>query len=353
MSRRTVLELAGPVGLVVLVGLVGSSLSASSQIDVIGALIQIAIVVSIYVFVGNSGVVSFGHVAFVAVGAFTAGVLTVPAGIKPTLLPNLFGVLSSAEVSSPVSLAAAAAAGGVLALVAGLPLMRLSGLAAGIATLALLEIVHNVLRYWERIGPGAKTLSLVPETTTVWQATLGAASICVVAYGFQRSRSGRLLRATREDGAAAQAVGIGIDRQRLGAFVLSGVLAGLAGGLLVHSLGSITTEQVYLQLAFITLAMLVVGGVGSLWGAVLGALLVSVLQIYLTRAEDGTSIGPLAVDLPDGLSVVILGLLMLIVLVTRPRGLTRGREFGTFPGRRRRGSAVEPSATAGPSGSLT
>ena len=184
--------------------------------------------------------------------------------------------------------------------------MRLSGLAAGIATFAVLEITHNLLREWTKIGPGATTLSLVPETTGALQATLGALLVVALAFAYQRSPLGRKARATREDPAAAQAVGISVHRQRLWAFTLSGALCGFAGGLLVHMLGSITTEQVYLELTFLTLAMLVVGGVTSLWGAVIGALAVSGLDSVLGNAEDGISVG-FTLDLPEGSRLVILG----------------------------------------------
>ncbi len=123
--------------------------------------------------------------------------------------------------------------------------------------------------------------------------------------------------------AAAQAVGIGIHAQRLWAFTLSGALCGFAGGLYVHMLGSITTEQVYLELTFVTLAMLVVGGLTSLWGAVLGALAVSGLDSLLGKAEEG-SLGP---DLPTGSRLVVVGAVMALVLILRPSGLTGGREL--------------------------
>ena len=92
------------------------------------------------------------------------------------------------------------------------------------------------------------------------------------AFAYQRSRYGRKLRAAREDSAAARAAGIDIHRERLWAFALSGALSGFAGGLLVHLAGTLQARDVYLDLTFLTLAMLVVGGVGSLWGAVVGAL---------------------------------------------------------------------------------
>ena len=120
-----------------------------------------------------------------------------------------------------------------------------------------------------------------------------------------------------------------VHRQRLWAFTVSGALAGFAGGLLVHELGSITTEQVYLELTFVTLAMLVVGGVSSLWGAVLGALAVSGLNSFLIEAEDGVG----AIDLPSGSRLILLGAIMATMLILRPSGITGGREF-SLPGLR-------------------
>jgi branched-chain amino acid transport system permease protein len=284
------------------------------------------VVVGLYIFVGNTGVVSFGHISFVALGAWTAGVLTIPAEEKAALLPSLFPWLAERESGNVVSLLAAAAVGAVFAAVVGLPLMRLSGLAAGIATFAVLEITHNVLRYYEKIGPGTTAFSSVPETTDLQQATIGGVAAVVVAYVYQRSRFGRQLRATREDSAAATAVGISVYRQRLWAFVLSGAVAGFAGGLYVHLL-PLTTEEMYLNLTFITLAMLVIGGVTSLWGAVVGALAVGGLDSLLAEAENGISAFGRTVDLPAGSRIVVVGALMAIVLIVRPTGLTGGREF--------------------------
>ena len=324
--------LLAPMVLVVAVGLGSTQVVRSTQISFLKALVAVAIVVAIYVFVGNSGVLSFGQISFVAVGAFAAGVLSVPVQSKSFVLADLFPVLRDHSIGNLPSLLLAAAVGGVFALLVGLPLMRLSGLAAGIATFAVLEITHNVLREWTKIGPGATTLSLVPETTGPLQATLGALAVIVVAFAYGRSRFGRMLRATREDPAAAQAVGISVHRQRLWAFTLSGALAGFAGGLYVHMLGSITTQQVYLELTFVTLAMLVVGGATSLWGAVVGALAVSGLDSFLARAEDGVTLG-FTLDVPTGTRLVAVGALMALVLVLRPSGLTGGREL-TFKRRR-------------------
>src|SRR6185503_20598286 len=104
---------------------------------------------------------------------------------------DLYPLLRDHTIGNFSSLVLAAVVGGLFALLVGLPLMRLSGLAAGSATFAVLEITHNLLREWTKIGPGATTLSLVPETTGAMQATLGALLVVVVAFAYQRSPLGR------------------------------------------------------------------------------------------------------------------------------------------------------------------
>jgi branched-chain amino acid transport system permease protein len=209
--------------------------------------------------------------------------------------------------------------GAIFALVVGVPLMRLSGLAAGLATFAVLEITHNIVRNWEKIGPGPLTLSTVPETTDLWQATVGAIAVVCAAFAYQRSPLGRKLRAAREDPFAAQAAGIDIHRQRLWAFVLSGALSAFAGGLYVHFAGTINVEDVYLELTFLTLAMLVVGGTGSLLGAVVGALVVSGLDSFLSDAENDQISW---LHATAGTRLVAVAAFMAAVLIFLPGGLT-------------------------------
>jgi branched-chain amino acid transport system permease protein len=324
--RRAVLELGAPVLLVAVTALVAGAVSQAHQLEFENALVMTAIVVALYVFVGNSGVISFGHVSFVAVGAYLAGVLTVDPQTKAFTMPGLFHVLGHSHIGTVPSLALAAAAGGIYALAVGLPLMRLSGLPAGIATFAVLGITYNVLYYWQKVGPTAQTLSDIPESGR-WTLAAGTTVAVLAAYAYQRSRFGRMLRATREDPAAAGAAGISIYRQRLLGFTLSGALAGLAGGLYVHELGLITPDLFYLDLTFVTLAMLVFGGVGSLWGAVLGALVISAVNSFLGDAENTVHVG-FRLTLPDGTRLVTIGAVMALVIILRPSGLTGGREFG-------------------------
>jgi branched-chain amino acid transport system permease protein len=341
--RRRLPELLGPAVLVLATALLGFTVSTALQNYFLDTLIKVAIVVALYVFIGNSGVLSFGHISFVALGVWVAGVLTVPESQKNAIMPGLAHFLLHAEVGNVASLALAAAAGMVFAFVAGLPLMRLSGLAAGIATFGVLEITNNLLRYYQTIGPGLNAFSSVPQTTGIWQAAIGALICVAVAFAYQRSRFGRQLRATREDPAAAAAAGISIYRQRLFAFALSGGLAGLAGGLYVHLL-PVEIDSLYLDLTFITLAMLVVGGSGSLLGAVAGALAVNGLDSFLSAAENGVDVFGWHLDLPTGTSLIVVGVLMAVVLVLRPSGLTGGREL-SLP-RRRRPPAPGPAEAA-------
>jgi branched-chain amino acid transport system permease protein len=323
---RRPIELLGPAAVVVAVGIVGSFTSSATVIYFQSALVSVAIVVALYVFVGNSGVLSFGQLSFAAVGAYAAGIMSAPVDSKIGTLPDAFPLLREHSIGNVPSFVLATVIGGVYAVFAGMALMRLSGLSAGIATFAVLEITHNILHEWTKIGPGAGVISAIPETTGLLQATVGAVFVMTVAFGYQRSRFGRQLRATREDAAAAQAVGISVHRQRLWAFALSGALSGFAGALYVHQIGSLTADQLYLEITFLSLAMLVVGGLTSLWGAVLGALAISGLDSFLGQAESGVSVG-FKLDLPTGTRLVVVALAMALVLILKPSGLTGGREF--------------------------
>jgi branched-chain amino acid transport system permease protein len=328
---RRLPELLVPALLVLGTALLGLAVSSYLQTYFLDALVKVAIVVALYVFVGNSGVVSFGHISFVALGAWTAGVLTVPPDQKTAIMPYLAHSLVHTDVGNLASLAIAAGAGAAFAFLVGLPLMRLSGLAAGIATFAVLEITNNVLTYDERIGPGQNAFSSVPQTTGIWQATIGALLCIVVAFGYRSSRFGRMLGATREDPAAAAAAGISIYRQRLLAFGISGALAGLAGGLYVHLL-PLRSADVSLNLTFITLAMLVVGGSATLLGAVVGALAVSGIYSFFSAATNTVDVVGWHLTVPQGTAEIVLGVLMALVLIVRPAGLMGGREL-TLPER--------------------
>ena len=332
-AARRLPEFLAPAVLVLATALLGLVVSVYLQTYFVDTLVKVAIVVALYVFIGNSGVLSFGTISFVAIGAWTAGVLTVPEDQKRITMPGLSHILLTTNVGNVASLALAAGVGAVFALAVGFPLMRLSGLAAGIATFAVLGITYNVLTNEQAIGPGLNAFSAVPQTTGMWQAAVGGLICVSVAYVYQRTRFGRMLRATREDHAAAAAAGISTYRQRLLAFTLSGAIAGFAGGLYVHLL-PLQVGSLYLDLTFITLAMLIVGGSGSLLGAVVGTLALNGIYSFFTAATNTVDVLGWHLTVPSGTAEIVLGVLMAVVLILRPSGITGGREF-SLPRRRR------------------
>lgn len=333
--------------LVALVALAGSAGSESFERTVTNVLITLVIVVGLYVFVGNSGVLSFGHIAFMALGAYTTAWLTIPVALKEATLPNLPGFLASAQTSGLVALLISGVVAAVFAAIVAAPITRLSGIAAGIATLSVLVVVNVVLSNWDDLTNGTGTIVGVPTNATIGSTLPWALGALVVAYLFQLSRWGIRLRATREDAVAARAVGISVVRERRRAFVLSAFFVGVGGSLYAQFLGAFNPGQFYIDLTFLTLAMLVVGGIRSLSGAVVGTLVVSALsELLRTLQEDGLSLAGAHLQVRAGLREIVLALLMLLILVVRPQGITRGRELGERWVRRLRRAVPQVPASA-------
>lgn len=330
-----------PMTLVVGVGAL--TLIASQIGSVQGAatemLINMVLVIGLWIFVGNSGVLSFGHISFMAIGAYVAGILSIPPTTREFLLPNLPGLLGGA----PSSLGAVLIAVGVVvvfALAVGVPLMRLSGAAAAIATLSLFVIVSDVLQNWSALTGGTGTITGIPITTDVGNAFAVAALMIVVAYVFSMSATSRRLRATREDLVAAQALGITSLGPRLIAFALSAAVIAVGASLYVHYVGSISTGAFSFQLTFIVIAMLVVGGTRSLSGAVVGTISVTILTEIFRRLEDAGTLG-------SGWATVVVAAAVILVLALRPQGIAGGMDL-PFP-TVLKGSKLT-SAAGGPSG---
>ena len=167
----------------------------------------------------------------------------------------------------------------------------------------------------------------LPIYVGLWTAAAWAVAAIAVAFAYQETRSGLLLRASREDEAAAAASGVHMVRHRLVAFVLSAFLSGIAGVLLAHFLGTVRVETFYLDLTFLIVAMLVIGGMGSLTGAVAGALVIAALTELLRQAEVGVEIGGKTIAAPAGLGDAMLALIMLLIILFRPKGIAGGREI--------------------------
>ena len=291
------------------------------------AFATLVVVVGMYVFIGTTGVLSFGHIGFMAIGAYSSALLTIPELQKSVLLPRLPSLIQDAQLGSVPAALIAGAAAVVFAGVVGTAIVRVSGMAAGIATLALLIVVHTVIGNWDAVTRGRTTMLGVPTDTTLFVAFAVACLATIVAFAFQESRRGLRLRASRDEPIAASALGVNIAYDRWWAFVLSAFICGIGGALYAHILGAFGPDAFYIKLTFLTLAMLVIGGINSLAGAVVGSALISIVAEVLRRLENGPSLGP--IDLPEalGLREVVLALIMLAVLILRPGGIMRGREL--------------------------
>jgi branched-chain amino acid transport system permease protein len=325
--------------IIVTIALAGAVGSAVTERVVIDMLIKIIMVLGLSIFISNSGVLSFGHASFAVIGAYSAAWFTLPLTVKKIFLPKLPAFILAAQVGLPAGAAIGMTFAALSAALIGVAVMRLSGIAASIATLAWLVIVNTILANADWLTKGTSSLIGLPLVVDLKSATTGALIALSVAFSFKYSRYGLMLQASREDEVAAAASGIAVQRLRFVSFVLSATMLALGGVLQGHFLGVLTVGQFYLDFTFLTLAMLVMGGIRSLSGAVIGAVVVSVVSEALRIAASGLSLGWIDVPAVPSVREIGLAFIMLCVLLLRPRGLMGDRELG-FVGRdRTNGSA--------------
>jgi branched-chain amino acid transport system permease protein len=300
--------------------------SEELQVTITEMMIRLVVVVGIYLFIGNSGILSFGHIGFMCIGAYAAAWATVDPNWKQMMLTGLPDFLQNNQYGFLPAVAGGGLLAALVALILGAAIMRLSGIAGSIATFAFLAIVQSVYSNWESVTAATSSIIGVPTVVGPWVAWMFAIGALVLAYVFQISRFGLMLRASRDDEVAAKSSAVGIVKVRLIAFVVSAFIVGVAGALYAHFLGILTADTFYLSLTFVTLAMLVVGGVGSLAGAVTGVIVVTVVVEVLRHMEAGVVLGATNLHLPQGSQEIGLGVVMALVMIFRPSGLTRGRE---------------------------
>ena len=290
-------------------------------------MIRLVVVIGLYLFIGNSGVMSFGHVAFMGVGAYVAAWTTMDPAIKQFVLPGLPALLQSASMHWLLAALLAGLVTAFVGLLCGALILRLTGIAASIASFALLAIFNVVYSNWDSVTAGTSSIVGIPTEVQLWQAGAFAISAVVLAHFYSISRFGLALRSVREEPVASLSCGVNAYRQLLIAFVLSTFVCGVGGALDAQYLGVVNPDAYYLGRTFFCLAMLVVGGVSTLSGAVTGVLLLSALTELLNRLEAGMHIGALNVSIPTGAQEIVIGVLMIVVLIVRPKGLVGRREW--------------------------
>jgi len=277
-----------------------------------------ALAVSLTLTNGLAGLFSLGHPAFMTIGAYVAAILTFPAGRKESMLSDLPLWIAQTELSLLPALLLAGLAGAAAALLVGFPVLRLRGHYLAVATLGLIVIVQSLATNWDGITRGGAGLSGVPRLTGIWWAFGLLAIVVMAAWRIKFSSLGRAMMATRENELAAECTGIRTVRMRMLAFVVGAFFAALAGAMMVHLIGVVTPKSYSVLLAFNLVVMVVIGGSGSIVGAIIAASAITALSESLRPAEESLGL--------YGLSQVIVALSLILVLYFRPQGLFGTRE---------------------------
>lgn len=310
-------------------GLVYTQLAASAYIQrvVIGLGISIILVVSLNLSNGFTGVFSLGHVGFMAIGAYTAAILTLPLALKRVNLPNLPGWLANVQLSFLPATLIGALLAMIVALLIGFSLMRLSGPYVAVATMGFLVIVQVILVNWASMTRGSRTFSGVPSFTTLWWVWGWAILSVYAIWRLVRSSYGRRMMAIRDNEIAAQSLGISVLRSRLIAFCVSAFFTAVAGSLWAHFILSFSPKAFYFVETFSIIIMLVLGGSGSVSGSIVGAVFITVLSEVLRNAERGINIAFIHIPPMYGASQILVAIVFIVVIIFWPKGLLGDREI--------------------------
>jgi len=266
--------------------------------------------VGLMVLAGYTGLFSLGHAAFLGVGAYT------------------HTVLAAMGWPFPLSLAAAAALSAAVGAVVGLPALRVKGIYLGIATLAFGFIVEEGLARWESVT-GGNAGKVVPGVDVFgWKADTGESFyyvclVCAVActlavLNLLRSPTGRAFVAIRDSEVSAQSMGIHLARYKTMSFMISAALAGIGGALYAHQIRFLSPDQFGIIQSIDLLLMVVIGGLGSIHGAFLGAaFLISMPQVISL----GKDFLPSAIGQAPGLQAVVYGVVLIAFVLFEPMGL--------------------------------
>ena len=294
--------------------------SATDQRVAMTFLINLAVATGLQTYVGNSGVISFGHVSFMALGAYGAALFSASPEVKAQSIPDAPAFIVNAELSFVPATLIGIAVAMLVAFLVGFTIVRLAGAAASVATLGLMVVVFTILSNTDTLTRGSKAFSGIPPYTNLGWG-LGAVVLCLTIARLLRDCDlGLGLRSSREDELAAQASGVDITRARLVMWVAGAGMAALGGSLYAHFVLAILPKAFHFDLTFLTVTMVIVGG-HSISGAVAGTAAITLMAEFLRRAENGFSIGPFSLSEAPGLTTIVLGLLIVLALTLRPKGL--------------------------------
>ncbi|HXL72156.1 MAG TPA: branched-chain amino acid ABC transporter permease [bacterium] len=275
------------------------------------AAINAILAVSLNLVNGLSGQFSLGQAGFMAVGAYVAASMNV--FFLSTLHGNPFGD----QLALVISLIVAAAASGFAGYLVGLPTLRLRGDYLAIVTLGFGEIIRVIILNIQAVG-GARGFINIPNSTSAFLVVLILALCVLLTHRFVAASQGRALLAIRENEIAAEAMGVDTTSYKVGAFVVSSAVAGVAGGLFAHYLSYINPSSFGFMKSVEIVIMVVLGGMGSVSGAILAAFILTFLPEALRPLQDITHVD---------LRMVIYSLMLILMMLLRPQGIFGRQEL--------------------------
>ena len=285
---------------------------------------------------GVCGQFHLGPNAFIALGAYTAALLTMAPAEKAAnfLITPLVWPLSQIALPFPLALLAGGLVAAGFGFLTGFPVLRVRGDYLAIVTLGFGEVVRVLANNLQGLTNGPLGLKGLQPHTTLWWSWGAAAATVAFMVALVNSDYGRTLKAIRDDETAAKAMGVDSFRHLLLAYILSSFFFGVGGGLLAHLITTISPSLFTFFLTFNLLIIIVVGGLGSITGAVLAAALFTLGGEWLRVVEEPRVLFGLHIPGIPGMRMVIFSFLLLLVILYFRRGLLGGREF-TWAGVRR------------------
>jgi branched-chain amino acid transport system permease protein len=304
--RHAKLLLLVALGLSLLVSLFADRINPYALFVLYSIGINIILAVSLNLINGYTGQFSLGHAGFMAVGAYTAAVIT-----------NQFGALN--PVASEALFLSALLAGGLVAatvgLLVGLPTLRLKGDYLAIVTLGFGEIIRVVFQNMDKVG-GARGLSVMHGLTNFFWVFGFAALTIYVVTALVHSTYGRGFIAVRDDEVAAEAMGINTTKYKVAAFVVGAFFAGIAGGLYAHAIQFLTPGGFGFMLSITFVVMVILGGMGNTPGVIVAAALLTLMPEGLRKLAGYPHLGWVG-----DARMIIYSLLLIVLMLTRPQGL--------------------------------
>ena len=307
---------------------------------VYAAYVNLLVVLGLQVFMGNANITNLSHSAFMGIGAYAAAICVTPVKIKAISLPQAPWGLNAFALDPVTSAIIAIVITALIALALGLIIARLSGIGATIVTLCVLVIVHSIFLHRTDIFKGKQAFFGIPRVFDITSILIITVIAVFVARLFRESRWGIQLRASSDDEVGARAMGVNVFRLRLIAWVLGSVFLATAGICYAYYLGTISARPFYFTHVFLTLAMLILGGMRTVTGAVLGTILISFGLEGVRFLETGPEL--LGIDLPEmlGLSGVALGCVIVLTMALRPGGIMGNTEIEQLFSKRLRRSPI-------------